>query len=70
MKIPILTQYKYEIYLFLVFFLWAIAHTMEYNDLKAQECKELKLQYNSTTGRCELWVDDLKQYDQSKRISV
>ena len=32
--------------------------------------EELKLQYNSTTGRCELWVDDLKQYDQSKRILV
>lgn len=65
-----LFQYKYEIYLFLIFFLWAIAHTIEYNDLKAQECKELKLQYNHTTGRCELWADDLKQSDQSKKISV
>ena len=67
---PIFTQYKYEIYIFLVFLLWAIAMTMDYDDKKAQECRNLNLQYNQQSGVCELWLNPERSSDQSKKISV
>jgi len=45
-------QYKYKIYIFLVFFLWSIAQSLEFNDMMIQECRKQGLTYNSDKGEC------------------